>query len=125
MTLPHQKFRIQHRSLLKGLSLGIGSTVLGAPVFPFSATDKVREQAKSRKEEGKLGIALVGLGQYSATQLAPALQETEHCYLAGIVTGTASKIEPWKKKYDIPDKNVYDSLMEAINSTFKSFIFTF
>ena len=39
------------------------------------------------KEEKKLGIALVGLGNYSTRQLAPALLETKHCRLAGIVTG--------------------------------------
>ena len=61
-----------------------------------------------QKQQGKLGIALVGLGSYSGGQLAPALQETEHCYLAGIVTGTPSKIGEWKGKYGIPDSNVYN-----------------
>lgn len=56
----------------------------------------------------KLGIALVGLGNYSGGQLAPALQETEHCYLAGIVTGTPSKIDTWKSRYNIPGKNIYN-----------------
>lgn len=55
----------------------------------------------------KLGIALVGLGKYSEGQLAPALEETSLCRLAGIVTGSPEKAEKWKKKYDIPDKNVY------------------
>jgi predicted dehydrogenase len=55
----------------------------------------------------KLGVALVGLGKYSSGQLAPALLETQHCRLAGIVTGTASKIPEWKVKYDIPDGNIY------------------
>lgn len=59
-------------------------------------------------QEQKLGIALVGLGYYSENLLAPALQETEHCYLAGIVTGTPSKVNKWKSKYAIADKNVYD-----------------
>lgn len=56
----------------------------------------------------KLGIALVGLGYYSTDLLAPALQQTEKCYLAGIVTGTPSKAETWKTKYNIPDKNIYN-----------------
>jgi len=55
----------------------------------------------------KLGIALVGLGKYSSGQLAPALKETEYCYLAGIVTGTPDKASNWKKQYDIPEKNIY------------------
>ncbi|MDQ3395743.1 MAG: Gfo/Idh/MocA family oxidoreductase [Bacteroidota bacterium] len=56
----------------------------------------------------KLGVALVGLGYYSTELLAPALQETEHCYLAGIVTGTPEKAEKWKQKYNLPDKNIYN-----------------
>lgn len=59
-------------------------------------------------EKKKLGIALVGLGNYSTNQLAPALQETKLCRLTGIVTGTPSKKEPWMKKYRIPENNVYD-----------------
>jgi predicted dehydrogenase len=56
----------------------------------------------------KLGVALVGLGGYSTGQLAPALMQTEHCYLAGIVTGTPAKAAAWKEKYNIPDKNIYN-----------------
>ncbi len=59
------------------------------------------------QKKQKLGVALVGLGYYSTDLLAPALQLTEKCYLAGIVTGTPSKAEQWKKRYNIPDKNIY------------------
>jgi predicted dehydrogenase len=58
--------------------------------------------------KSKLGIALVGLGKYSTDQLAPALQETEHCYLAGIVTGIPEKAKDWQTKYNIPEKNCYN-----------------
>ncbi len=61
-----------------------------------------------RKQADKLGIALVGLGNYATRQLAPALQATEHCYLAGIVTGTPTKAEEWSKRYNIPEKNIYN-----------------
>lgn len=60
-----------------------------------------------QSNQRKLGIALVGLGEYSDGQLAPALKQTKHCYLAGIVTGTPQKAEEWKRKYKIPPKNVY------------------
>ncbi|HYE38186.1 Gfo/Idh/MocA family oxidoreductase [Methylocaldum sp.] len=63
--------------------------------------------ARSSREDKRLGVALVGLGRYSTEQLAPALERTKHCYLAGIVTGTPSKIELWQKRYGIPDRNVY------------------
>lgn len=60
----------------------------------------------SKKE--KLGVALVGLGSYSTYNLAPALQQTKHCYLAGIVTGSPHKIPDWQKKYGIKDQHVYN-----------------
>ena len=59
-------------------------------------------------KQRKVGVALVGLGNYSTNVLAPALQETETAYLAGIVTGTPSKEEKWMEKYGIPRKNVYN-----------------
>ena len=61
--------------------------------------------ALSKKD--KVGVALVGLGYYSRDLLAPALQLTRHCYLAGIVTGSPEKIPVWQEQYSIPDKNVY------------------
>ncbi len=61
-----------------------------------------------KNNEGKLGVALVGLGGYAGGQLAPALLQTQHCYLAGIVTGTPAKEIIWKEKYGIPEKNIYN-----------------
>ena len=55
----------------------------------------------------KIGVALAGLGNYSTTRLAPGLQQTEHCELRGIVTGSPEKIPEWQAQYDIPDPNVY------------------
>ncbi|SFC35741.1 Predicted dehydrogenase [Parapedobacter composti] len=72
------------------------------------AEEQVADGQTAAEGEQRLGIALVGLGQYSEGQLAPALEETTHCYLAGIVTGTPSKIPKWRRKYDIPESNVYN-----------------
>ncbi len=89
----------------------IGVAGMGLPLL--SAYSKCNE-ANSNQEKmanpkkGKLGIALVGLGNYATNQLAPALQQTEECYLAGIVTGTPSKIPLWKEKYGMPDQNIYN-----------------
>ena len=95
------------RKFIRKLTLGVGSTLFAASLFE-STIAKSMTHPQSSSQNKKLGIALVGLGQYSAKQLAPALQETKNCYLAGIVTGTPSKIDDWKDKYDIPDKNVYN-----------------
>ena len=86
------------REALKKIVAGSGIILL-SPNSLFSGT--------ARKKD-RLGIALVGLGYYSTDLLAPALQQTKNCYLAGIVTGTPAKAETWKKKYNIPDKNIYN-----------------
>ena len=55
----------------------------------------------------KLGVALLGLGNYSTNLLAPALQHTQHCELRGIITGSEEKIPKWQRKHGIKDSNVY------------------
>lgn len=87
---------LSRRQVIK--SLAVSSTAI------LSANSLI---AATRKKD-KLGVALIGLGYYSTDLLAPALQHTKNCYLAGIVTGTPSKAEAWKKQYNIPDKNIYN-----------------
>lgn len=86
------------REVIRALALGGGGLLL-SPLSGLSAGNKLQK---------KLGVALVGLGYYSTDLLGPALQITKNCYLAGIVTGTPSKAELWAKKYNIPDKNIYN-----------------
>ena len=86
------------RQAIKTIAAGSGALLLSSSGL-FSAMPRKKE---------KLGVALVGLGYYSTDLLAPALQQTKNCYLAGIVTGTPAKAEAWKKKYNIPEKNIYD-----------------
>lgn len=59
-------------------------------------------------QKKSLGVALVGLGYYGTDLLAPALQLTKNCHLAGIVTGTPEKARVWKEKYGLEDKNIYN-----------------
>ncbi|WP_281987831.1 Gfo/Idh/MocA family protein [Aquimarina aggregata] len=84
--------------------------LLGSSLFPYGLF-----AAPNAK---KLNVCLVGLGNYSSVILAPALQMTKHCQLTGIVTGTPSKIPKWQKKYNIPDKNVYnyDTMHQIANN---------
>jgi predicted dehydrogenase len=79
-----------------GLGLGVGAasgslTSLTPPVYRGK----------------KLNVALCGLGRY-AGYIADALKTSEYCHLAGIVTGTPSKAEDWKKQHNIPDNNIYN-----------------
>lgn len=64
--------------------------------------------ARAADPDRKLGFALCGLGSLSTYQIAPALQKTKYCRLAGIITGHPDKAAKWKAQYNIPDKNIYD-----------------
>jgi glucose-fructose oxidoreductase len=90
---------MKRRKFISQSVTAVGGLALALPAFG----NIIVPQKKSR-----LGVALVGLGYYSTDLLAPALQLTKHCYLAGIVTGTPAKAEQWKKTYNIPDKNIYN-----------------
>lgn len=92
---------VNRRKFLHSLTYGLGALAI-APVLTSFDSLGCSKAAK------KLGIALVGLGGYSTGQLAPALQQTKNCYLAGIVTGTPSKAEDWSAKYNIPKANIYN-----------------
>ncbi len=95
-------FNNSRRNFIKQVSFGVGALSLGfsSPLF--------KNKNIFDNNQKKLGVALVGLGNYSKNNLAPALQETKECYLAGIVTGTPSKAVEWSKKYNIPQKNIYN-----------------
>jgi glucose-fructose oxidoreductase len=62
----------------------------------------------------KFGVALVGLGSYSTYQLGPALRQTEHCRLTGVVTGDRAKGLKWARDYGFSEKNIfsYDTMAQ-------------
>lgn len=92
-------------------------TMAGAVAASTVACD--HQEANSGPEPplltAPLGVALLGLGNYASTRLAPALQLTQHCRLKGIVTGTPAKVSEWQERYAIEDKNVYSyETMDAL-----------
>lgn len=91
---------ISRRKFNQTISKGVASAAL-LPTYPLSCSGARGQQGR------KLGVALVGLGSYSTYQLAPALEDTQYCQLAGIVTGTPSKAEAWSKKYDLDVSHIY------------------
>ena len=91
----HSRRNFIRKSTLAAAGTGLAVSSFGMPAL---LTGKQK----------KVGVALVGLGNYSTRTLAPALQETKTAYLAGIVTGTPSKEKTWMEKYNIPRKNVYN-----------------
>ncbi len=89
---------ITRRTFLGHLAVGTAGIALSKTAFASVTVPK---------KSDRLGVALVGLGYYSTDLLAPALQLTSKCHLAGVVSGTPGKIETWQKRYAIPDANVY------------------
>ena len=89
----------------RGFIQKAGTLAAGAVVAGETGLWAPRVQSQEKK---KLGYALVGLGGLSTNQIAPGLEKTEHSRLAGIVSGTPSKIEKWKAKYNLPARNCYN-----------------
>jgi predicted dehydrogenase len=102
-----KKYTLSRRIFLRDLGV-IGTTAVFAPGFVAASYKNVNKLNASESGKEKLGVALVGLGGYSTGELGPALLETRHCYLAGIVTGSPEKVPVWVDKYNIPEKNIYN-----------------
>jgi predicted dehydrogenase len=105
---------LSRRTFLQNLSMGISGSALAATVPSFMnipVTNSLKDDGK------KINIALCGLGRY-AKFLATGLESTQYCRLAGIITGTPAKAEEWKKRYNIPQKNIYNyqNFDEIINN---------
>ena len=83
---------------------GVGALVVPSLTSSLWAADAKKTPSGQRR----LGIALLGLGGYSRGQLAPALQATEWCRLAGVITGTPSKAAEWQQMYDLPKNALYN-----------------
>lgn len=95
---------LSRRSFLEKFSIGLGTTA-AALTLPSIFNDT---KAEAKFYDGKkLNVALCGLGNY-ADALEYGLELSQYCRLAGIVTGHPAKAEDWKKKYNIPEKNIYN-----------------
>jgi glucose-fructose oxidoreductase len=87
---------ITRRSFLKTAGIAVPAIVGLNPV--------VRAQASN---EGKLGIALCGLGGFSKQSIAPELPQAKNVYLAGAITGDAAKGREWAAQYGFSEKNIF------------------
>jgi len=65
----------------------------------------VRAEAQ---KEGKIGVALCGLGGFSRVSIAPELPFAKNVYFAGVITGhPETKGREFAKQYGFPEKNIY------------------
>jgi predicted dehydrogenase len=95
---------ISRRSFVNKFGLGVGASIVVTSLPSFITMTEKEENPYTGK---KMNVALCGLGIY-ASLLADGIVNSQYCNLAGIVTGTPSKAEQWKKQYNIPEKNIYN-----------------
>jgi len=92
---------ISRRSFNQKIATGLGSVALiGLPEVGLAEFNQDSPK--------KLGVALVGLGNYAGGQLAPALLETKNCELRGLVSGSPDKARQWAAQYNVLTKNIYN-----------------
>ena len=108
MPRPSQVRLTSRRQVLVHGALGFVAIASGFGCSGTTGAAQRNAPSASDPSRRKLGVALLGLGDYASSQLAPALQKTQNCALRGIVTGTPSKIDTWQTKYSIPNTNIYD-----------------
>jgi predicted dehydrogenase len=83
----------------------IRQATAAAVAAPFISTSVTRALAQESRR--KIGFAICGLGGLSRGQIAPALQKSRHCRLAGVITDSPDKAREWQSRYKIPDRSVY------------------
>jgi glucose-fructose oxidoreductase len=104
MKSPHNTPAVSRREFIERLSLAAAGAAL--------ASNGLRAQAAQTPPAGlaprKLGVAIVGLGNYARGQIAPALKLTQHCQLMGVVTGDPTmKGKQWSVQHGFPEKNIW------------------
>ena len=88
------KYQYNRREFLRGVSIGTTGLLIRPDLFA---------QTGGRK----LGIAMLGLGNYASGQLGPALRQTKLCKLTAVVTGHPEKGEKWAADYSLKKENIY------------------
>ncbi len=56
----------------------------------------------------RLGIAVVGLGHLSLTQILPGFAQARHVRVTALVSGDREKARVIAAQYDVPERNLYD-----------------
>lgn len=76
--------------------------LLNTPFLPDA-----RPSLRHTADERVLRVALMGLGSY-ANRVANAMRACKRATVAGVISGTPSKIKDWQNRFSIPDKNCYN-----------------
>lgn len=105
--IPAHTTRRQFVRTATGLLLAPALLSCSSPEGTATSRNEPAPAAPPKRNDRKIGVAILGLGGYAKGQIAPALQLTKHCELRGLITGSPDKLPEWQRKYDIKDENVY------------------
>jgi predicted dehydrogenase len=84
----------------------LSSAALIVPTLNSSDYSKIY-RSNFRKNPDVLRVAIMGLGSYG-TRVAEAMKDCTRAKLAGVISGTPSKITAWQQRYNIASKNCYN-----------------
>jgi glucose-fructose oxidoreductase len=78
-----------------------------ATLAAMSAAQVLTHAHAAETPAKKIGFAFVGLGRFATRQLMPAIAESNHLRMAGLVTGTPEKAKKFGEQYQIDPKSIY------------------
>jgi predicted dehydrogenase len=85
----------------------ITAPLLVIPLIKISEQLRSEDANQTPYDGPVLRVAIMGLGSYG-TRVADAIKACTKVKLAGVISGTPSKITAWQTKYGIPEKNCYN-----------------
>ncbi len=77
------------------------------PVIPGFLSEGFNLTEYPIRQGKELRVAIMGLGGYGG-RVAQAIQDCKRVRLTGLISGTPEKMERWRSKYKIPEKNCYN-----------------
>lgn len=97
---------ISRRRVLQAIGLATGAT--WSPLAAWADPSDRKDRAGAGSSPGTtLRVALMGLGSYAA-RVAEAMQSCKRARVAGLISGTPSKLQEWGTKFGVPEKNRYN-----------------
>jgi predicted dehydrogenase len=83
------------------------SAVIVPMLSPYRALAQSDRASTASKQGAPLRVALMGLGSYAA-RVAEAMQSCKRARVAGLISGTPSKLQEWGTKFGVPEKSRYN-----------------
>ena len=97
--MENQSTGINRRRMLQAMGLAAG-----AAWSPLGAWANPSDKDRASHQGTTLRVALMGLGSYAA-QVAEAMQSCKRAKVAGLISGTPSKLQEWGTKFGVPEKS--------------------